>query len=166
MSQLPQSLNFPEEENGEKASLLMGAIAGFLTAIICGVLWAVVTNVTHYKIGLVAVGIGLLVGFAVRYAGRGHSLVYGVVGAVLALMGCLLGNFLAVLLILSADQSIPLMELIKYFLSYPADILSLMQVAFEPIDLLFYGIALYEGFRFSMITPKRKPAAAVPSIST
>jgi hypothetical protein len=164
MSQLSQTMISPETENGEEESLIMGAIAGFLTAIICAVLWAVITKVTQYQIGWMAVGVGFFVGYTVRFAGRGHSIIYGITGAILALLGCVLGNFLAVLL-LSADETLPLSEILNIFLAYPVNILTIMKETFQPIDLLFYGIALYEGFRFSMISSGKKPAAVVPSIT-
>ncbi len=68
-------------------------------------------------------------------------------GAVLALAGCLLGNFLT-LLGMAAEQEgfgyIEILQVVDYSL-VPA----VMMESFSPMDLVFYGIAIYEGYRFS-----------------
>jgi hypothetical protein len=164
MSQLEPAASPIEEENGEKSSLLMGIIAGALAAIIGAFIWALITMLTKYQIGYMSVGVGFLVGFAVRYAGRGKTIVYGIVGAALSLAGCLVGNFLAMLM-MGADETVTFTDLLKYFLANPSDIIVLFQETFEIIDLLFYGIALYCGFRFAMDVQEKKPAIASPPAS-
>jgi len=58
-------------------------IAGVVAAILGGLIWAAVTIITNFQIGWMAVGVGLLVGLAVRQ-GHGIEKRFGVVGAVLA----------------------------------------------------------------------------------
>lgn len=156
MTQISFSTNLDQPQE-EKSSLVLGIIAGLLAAIIAGIVWAIITELTHFQIGWMAIGVGILVGFAVRFAGQGSSIAYGVTGAILALLGCLLGNFLAVLL-LGADETISSMELLQYFLLNPADVFTIMKETFQPIDLLFYGFAMYEGFKFSISKAKKPPA--------
>jgi hypothetical protein len=164
MSQIQPMVSAIEPEEGDKPSLIMGVIAGLLAAIISAVLWAVITMLTKYQIGYMAVGVGFLVGFAIRFAGRGKTIVFGIVGAILALAGCLAGNFLAMLM-LGADETLTFTDLLKYFLANPSDILTLFKETFEVIDLLFYAIALYCGFRFAILTNEKKTAAVGPTAS-
>ena len=44
-----------------------------------------------------AVAIGLGVGYSIRTFGKGIDTVFGIVGAAIALLSCLLGNFLSII---------------------------------------------------------------------
>jgi hypothetical protein len=128
-------------------NLPMALAAGFAAALIGGILWAVITVVTNYQIGFMAVGVGLLVGYAVRYFGKGIDPIFGVAGAVLALLGCLLGNFFSMVGFGAAAENVGVFELLGMLdYSYVPEI---MMEGFSPMDLLFYGIAVYEGYKFS-----------------
>ena len=128
-------------------NLSMGIFGGIIAASIGAAAWAAITVLTNYQIGWMAVGVGFLVGYAVRFLGKGLSKIYGYVGAALALLGCLGGNLLSVCGIISKQEAIPFFDLISRL--NPLIIMDLMQATFNPIDLLFYGIAVYEGYRFS-----------------
>jgi hypothetical protein len=125
----------------------MGIIGGMVAALIGAGAWATVTVLTNFQIGWMAVGVGFLVGYAVRVFGKGLSNVYGFVGATLALTGCLAGNLFSVCAVISKQEAIPFFDLISRL--NPLIIIDLMKATFSPIDLLFYGIAVYEGYRFS-----------------
>lgn len=125
----------------------MGIIGGIIAASIGAGAWAAITVLTNYQIGWMAVGVGCLVGYAVRVLGKGLSKIYGYVGAALALIGCLGGNFLSVCGMISKQEAMPFFDLISRL--NPLIIMDLMRATFNPIDLLFYGIAVYEGYRFS-----------------
>lgn len=129
-----------------KQNLLIAILAGVGAALISAIIWAAITVATEYQIGWMAVGVGFAVGFAVRL-GKGIDTIYGIVGAVLSLMGCLLGNFFSLLGFVSKEEGISVFELIPdidYSLVPGA-----MADTFSPIDLLFYGIAIYEGYKLS-----------------
>lgn len=128
-------------------NLNFAIITGILTSIIGGLVWALITVATGYQIGYMAVGIGALVGFGIRYAGRGIDPIYSYLGAGFALFGCLLGNFLTVVGYGAQELNISWFEVlnaVEFSL-----LLEIMGDSFSPIDLLFYGIAVYEGYRFA-----------------
>jgi len=129
-------------------SLPMGFMAGLVAAAVGAGLWALVTIITGFQIGWVAVGVGFLVGWAVRVAGKGTHMAFGVLGAGLALGGCALGNLLAIVVIAARHFEVPLQAVFTRLT--PDVVWSLMGTTFKPIDLLFYGIAIYEGYRFSI----------------
>lgn len=128
-------------------NLPMAFLGGSIAAIIGATLWAIITIATGFQIGFMAVGVGFVVGYTVKYFGQGIDKIFGALGAVLALIGCLLGNFLT-LLGMAADQEgfgyIEILQVVDYSL-VPA----VMIESFSPMDLVFYGIAIYEGYRFS-----------------
>ena len=128
-------------------NLHLGIIGGLVAAVIGAAIWTAVTVVADFQIGWMAVGIGFLVGFAVRVTGKGISKSFGYVGAILALASCLAGNLFSICVIISKQEAIPFFYLLTRL--NPQIIAELMKSTFSPIDLLFYGIAVYEGYRFS-----------------
>jgi hypothetical protein len=130
-------------------SLLGGIGGGFISAIVGAVIWAAVTVATGYQIGWMAVGVGFLVGLAVRKYGKGLTPMYGVIGAALSLFGCLLGNVLTLGGWIAQQQGLPLVDTEVALLSNPIGLGQLLMQTFHPMDVLFYGFAVYEGYKFS-----------------
>jgi hypothetical protein len=119
-------------------------------------LWAAITVFTGYQIGWMAVGVGFLVGIAVRKFGNGTTMSFGVMGAVLSLAGCLAGNLLAVVGFFAREQAAPFFATLSGM--NPSTAVNVLLQTGSPIDLLFYAIAVYEGFKLSIV-----PAAATTS---
>ena len=144
----------------DEQNLLAGLAAGAVAALIGAVLWAVITNVTGYQIGFMAIGVGFMVGYAVRIVGKGMDQTFGIGGAVLALLGCAVGNVLAILAIVASQQGMTYSEV--WLRVDSSIIVELMTANFSPIDLLFYGIAIYEGYKlsFRQVTEDELRAAA------
>ena len=131
----------------DEQNLFAGLLAGLFAAIAGAAIWAIVTALTGYQIGWMAVGVGFLVGLAVRSLGKGIDKIFGVMGALLGLFGCLLGNLLAVCYFISDAMGIAYFDVVMQLT--PAIAIEILQDTFTPIDLLFYGIAIYEAYRFS-----------------
>lgn len=146
-------------ERSRRQNLGVAVLAGLVAAVIGAVLWAVLTVTTGYQIGFMAVGIGFLVGFAVRL-GHGTTKVFGVLGGTLALLGCLLGNFLSWIGFLARNQEVSVFSVLS---ATDMSLLSAMIEAFGVMDLVFYGIAVYEGYRFSFAPAATAPAEEPPA---
>ena len=140
-------LQYALEQLRNEQNLAMGATAGAAAALIGAVLWAVITVVAGFQIGWMAVGVGFLVGIAIRTFGKGLDKTFGIAGAVLALLGCLLGNLLAVCGMIASQEGMGFFEVLSEL--EPAVVGELMTATFSPMDLLFYGIAVYEGYTLS-----------------
>lgn len=130
-------------------SLPLALLAGFAAAAVAAVIWAAVSYATGYQIGFMAIGVGFLVGYAVKYLGKGMTSTYGVVGAFFALFGCLFGNLLTAFIALSQLEDSSIGIVLSAFLTSPGLVVEVMKETFSPIDLLFYAIAVYEGFKLS-----------------
>lgn len=128
-------------------SLPKAIIFGAAASLIGALLWAVITVVTEFQIGFMALAIGALVGIAVRQFGKGVDNIFGIWGAGLALIGCVLGNFFSIVGVVSHELNIGYFEVLNS-LGFNV-ILELMVETFSFMDIVFYGIALYEGYRFS-----------------
>lgn len=136
------------EQLRSKQNLLAGVSVGLVTAAIGAIAWAGITVATGYQIGFMAIGVGYMVGYAVRVAGKGIDTTYGVAGAILAALGCAAGNLLAVCGLVAGQEELAILDVLaRLDLDLATD---LMVATFSPMDLLFYGIAIYERYRFSL----------------
>jgi FtsH-binding integral membrane protein len=131
----------------QQQNLFAGTLAGLVAAVTGAAIWAAVTVATEYQIGWMAVGIGFLVGVAVRQVGKGVDQVFGIVGAVMALLGCVLGNVFTVAYFIARQTGTPLTEVLTQI---DADtLLELLASTFQVMDLLFYAMAVYFGYRYA-----------------
>lgn len=131
----------------QEQNLVMGAVYGLIAAVVGAAVWAGITIATEYQIGWMAVGVGFLVGIAVRAGGKGIDQVYGVVGAFMSLVGCALGNVITIAWFVGKELGIPVSEVFAE-LDFTA-IYEMMAATFQAIDLLFYALALYFGYRYA-----------------
>jgi hypothetical protein len=123
-------------------NLPLGIVGGLIGAAIGAAIWAVITMVTDYQIGWMAIGIGFLTGLGMRTLGKGRSPIFGIVGAVLALVGVIVGNLIVIHLLVQREY--PGMQLA------PNEYIEVLTSSMQPMDFLFYGLALFAGFRASI----------------
>lgn len=126
-------------------SLARGLAGGAIAAVAGAILWAAITVAAEVQIGWMAIGVAAMVGGTVRVLGKGITKPFGYVGATLSLLGCLGGNLLSICVIIGQQRELPLLYVLTHL--NPAAIPQLMAVTFHPMDLLFYGLALYAGYR-------------------
>ena len=81
-------------EQNFAAALVAGAVAALLAAVAYGI----VVARWPYSYGFAAVGIGIVVGLAVGFLGRGISTRFSVAAAVYTIIGCVLGNLFRVVM--------------------------------------------------------------------
>ena len=143
----------------DNQNLLFGIIGGVVAAGMGASIWALITVAANYQIGWMAVGVGFLVGYAVRICGKGIDKTFGIAGAVLSLLGCFAGNLLTTCIIISKHQNIPFLDLLPRLNS--GVIIELTTATFNPMDLLFYAIAVYEGYKFSFRRISKEESTAL-----
>jgi len=124
--------------------------------VVGAVLWAIVTVLAKMQIGFMALGVGFLVAWAVRQFGRGQEPVYSYIGGGFALFGCVLGNLLSACGFAAVSEERSIVAVVTTVLSDARLIAQVMQATFNPMDLLFYAIAVYEGFKLA-----RRPVAGL-----
>ena len=127
----------------------MGFMGGLAAAAASAGFWALITIVLNYQIAWMAVGVGFLVGWSVRLAGKGTHRAFGIMGAVLACGACVAGNVLTVVVIAARQFEVALPEALIGLT--PAGLYNLMATSFKPTHLFFYFVAVLEGYRFSII---------------
>ena len=143
----PAQLTFLKQRLESEQNLPLAFVAGLAASLAGAAAWAGVTVLSGYQIGFMAIGIGFLVGFAVRAGGKGISAVYGAIGAVFSLIGCALGNLLAVTAMVAQNEGVGFLALLSQLTPELAS--QLMVATFSPMDVVFYAIALYYGYRLA-----------------
>ena len=144
------------EQLDNQPNLLMGLVGGVLAMLISAATWGIITYFTEYQIGWMAIGVGFLVGFAIRFLGKGKTVTFGIAGAVLALLGCLLGNLLFYSAIIAREEGMPFLEVFVQLLIAPAAALQVFTIAFDFRDVFFYILAAYVGFTTAMDVRRRR----------
>jgi hypothetical protein len=140
----------------DQPNLLMGLVAGGIAMLIGAIAWGAITYFTGYQIGYVAIGVGFLVGVAIRFLGKGKTMTFGISGAILALIGCLFGNLLVYSGMIAREEGMSFMEVFFLLLLNPAMAIDVFMIAFEFMDILFYALAAYAGFSAAMDSKRNK----------
>lgn len=109
-----------------------------------------ITVATGYQIGFMAIAVGALVGLSIRFVGKGVDKIFGISGGIIAVLSCVLGNFFSIIGFIANTEGLGYFETLNVF-NY-SQLIPIMIETFSGIDLLFYGIAAYEGYKFSFRT--------------
>jgi len=145
-----------------KQNITLAAAGGLLAALIGALVWAMITAATKYQIGWMAVAVGFLVGGTVRVLGRGLDKSFGYLGAGLSVFGCLLGNFMTNCMLIAQTTDLSMTAVLMHICKDLVAVSGLMIANFHPMDVVFYGIAVYEGYRLSF---RRLTATEVGSVT-
>jgi hypothetical protein len=157
---------FREERSGV---LLTAGLAGLAAAVVGGIAWGLIVKWSDYEIGFAAWGIGFIVGTAVVFGAQGRrGLPFQVVAVVLALLGIVLGKYLAFVwigqdVLDKTGISLPVFstDTVRLFWDGRSDI-------WGGWDLLWAGLAVVTAFRIPQhehATPPPDAAAGDPRLS-
>lgn len=145
---------------------IKAAVFGFLAAIIGAFIWDKITYYTNYQIGLVAVGVGFLVGMAVSIgAGGKGAVILQILGGLLAGFGILLGQALIIKDVATAQSAqvsgmSPIVVFIVSVVMLPRYIMS------DPLTLLFIAIGVWEGWSLPRVHHHQTVAQSEPPQET
>jgi hypothetical protein len=73
-------------------------------------------------------------------------MMFGISSALLALIGCVLGNLIFYSGIIAREESAAFLQVLFVLLSKPAAAIEVFSIAFGFMDILFYALAAYAGF--------------------
>lgn len=80
---------------GQQQNFPLAVIAGIFGAVVGAVIWTTATVISNYKTGVVAILIGIMVGMAIRGAGKGTDQKFAILGALCSLLGGAMGDILS-----------------------------------------------------------------------
>jgi hypothetical protein len=138
------------EQLEDQPNLLMGLIGGGIAMLVGAIAWGAITYFTEYQIGWMSIGVGFLVGLAIRFFGKGKTIVFGISGAALALIGCLLGNLIFYSGVIARMEGTSFLDVFFTLLITPTAALEVFTIAFDFMDVFFYALAAYAGFSTAM----------------
>lgn len=133
-------------------NLPKGLLFGILACIVGAVAWCLISISTGYQIGYMAIGVGFLVGYAVRQ-GKGVTPVFGIIGAALALVSCVMGDFFSIIGLIGKEYEISYWEVLTGL--EVKEMISMLTDNLASMTIVFYGIAVYEGYKLSFREQKQ-----------
>jgi hypothetical protein len=143
--QFSKAVSYDNVHSGN--NFVLGLLAGVVAAAIGAAVWMGLTVATGWHVGYVAIGVGALVGFAIRTAGKGTTVIFGIMGAVLTFLGCLSGEVMAAIQLSTSAQE-NFLDVLK-----SADLVQLVSSILsntDPIMYLIYGFGIFEGYKLSI----------------
>lgn len=135
------------EELKMEQNLSRGVIAGAFAGLIGAIIWGVITVITNYQINYIAIAIGVGVGYTVSKFGKGLDPIFGICGAIISIGALVLGNFFSIVGFIAASEGLSIVD-VFLLLDYSM-IPLLFSETFSPMDIMFYGFALYMGYKNS-----------------
>lgn len=135
---------------------LMGGLAA---AVLAAIIWAAITAATSFQIGYMSIGVGFAVAFAVRFCGRSHDKRFAVLSGALSLVGCLLGNYLTAIAMAAQHLHASTVAMISAAITALPMFFAVIGDTFNPMDLLFYAIGIYFGYKYALVPLHRPPPA-------
>jgi hypothetical protein len=140
------------EQIRDNQQLTRSIVFGSLAAIAGALIWALISVFVNRQIGWMAVGLGLGIGYVFRMTGQGIDKIFGYWSAGLSLFGCIFGNILIIVIEVSKSAGAPFMTILTTLMSQPQLLFEVLKETFHPVDLLFYGLAVYYGYKFAFRT--------------
>ncbi|PQQ66360.1 hypothetical protein [Acetivibrio saccincola] len=132
----------------ENSNFFLAIVGGSVVAFICSLLWAAITYLTDYQFGIMAIGVGFLVGSSIKVLGKGKSSKFGILGALLSTFSCFLGNLIYVYAYFAKIFAMSFFDAIG---DLPfSEAISIVFKASGLIDILFYILAIYIGYKSSI----------------
>jgi hypothetical protein len=131
-----------------KQNLGLGIVGGLIGAVLGAVIWAAIAFITGYELGLIAILVGFLTGFGVRQLGKGVDPIFGIVAAVLALLGCVLGGLVASYAIIVKELGGTVANRLFF---------EIWRESLGPLNLLFAALAVAFGYITALQNAPKKP---------
>ncbi len=143
--ELEQKLNKPQIGG----NILLGTAGGFGAMLFGVLIWALIAFITRFEFSLAAVGMGFLIGFIAKtLTGRKNALM-GMISGGLSVTGCILGSILGIVMIVCKGDILLVGAAFIALLTKPGLLLEAYGAVFSPIDLLFYGIAVFNAYKMA-----------------
>jgi len=137
------------------------AAGGFLVMLICAVGWSGITVATGMQNGWMAIFTGIITGLSIAFFGGGIDKKFGYLGVFYAFLACFTGNFFSQVMFLADQEGSGYLETLlhtDYGLARDMIVWS-----YSPVDFIFYGLAVAEGYLLSFRRPNSDSIASIRS---
>ncbi len=146
----------------QKANYPLGILLGLVFGLIGAGIWALITKLTGYNIGLIAIVIGFLVSQGFVMAGRSTKIVMGITAAIIAFISIFFGNIAIGFLQIADYYDTTFIDVAMNF-DYENYLIELITEIHTPFDIIFYGIAMLTAFKRSFVDKNSLNVNIVPN---
>ena len=115
-------------------------IFGIAATLAGAIIWALVAAAAGYVVSFVPVALGAFVGSAIRVFGKGLAWKFVVLAAALTIVGCIMGNVMAVILIEWISYNIPISEILRGITA--ESLIGFLIVEYQLIDAVAWVVAI------------------------
>ena len=136
-----------------RGSAGLALLAGLAAAVAGAFVWGLIAYLTKHQFSLVAVLVGVAVGYAVGRL-RPGDVATAIASGGLALLGCALGTFLA-LIFGAVGSGVGLADVLGHL----NVVASLYPGSVGALGVMFWLLAAFLGFRTAMAGPRGRPGA-------
>lgn len=138
-----ESLQTMAEEPDLGPRWTIAVLSGLAAAMVCAVIWAVITMLTHTEYGYAAIGLGWLTGHAVHLgSGKKHGKGLGALASFLSIFGLFVANYIMFVLFTTEEgmaYEFFSLERLRFFVSISSS-------WYTGYDILWVSIAMYTAF--------------------
>lgn len=159
-----ESESFEISDNGfEKYSRLMkknqkfgiGIVFGIIAMIVGIIVWTGTMLLISYKLDWMALGVALLIGYSIRFFGKGVEPRFGITGAILAFIGSITGNLFTACIMFARGVKNHSFLLVVSQLN-PGTAFYFLKAVIGPFDVIFCLGAMFIAYYFAFKPIKEK----------
>jgi hypothetical protein len=155
-----------KERNYERARVLLSeqnfqaaVISGSIATILAAGIYAAIIVVAGYSVSFMAIALGAIVGLTIQFLGRGIESKFVILASVLAVIGCILGNFFAGLILFARQFGESASEIAARVTL--DSIIEFTAATFNPADLVYWLIAVAAASYFAKRPLSRADGLAI-----
>ncbi|WP_339276158.1 hypothetical protein MKY59_04270 [Paenibacillus sp. FSL W8-0426] len=136
-------------ESEKRISIVLPIVGALIAAILGGALWAVIAAQTEKEIGLIAIVIGAMAGYAVvLFSNKRIATIHKIIAVVFSLVGILLGKyFTATYFTAELFNDTSVMDLVFTGEMISAFAENIQEYFSDPLDALFILLAVVSAWR-------------------
>lgn len=158
-TQIKSSNTEPAVSDKRSQNLILSILLGVLAAFVGGLIWAeTAVIIDDHRYAYMAIPVGIVVGLTVRFVGKGADYRFGLNAAILVILGCIFGNLFSVVVWIVEHFNIGYIETIAAF--DPDFLIGLLKDRFEYVDIAFYLVAVFIGYKSAMNPVKKEERIA------
>lgn len=139
-------------------NIVNGTVAAAVASFAGALAWGAITVATGYMIGWVAIGVGFAVGYGMQVFGKGLDARFSVIAAVLAIIGCAVGNLVGALIFEARTYDVPIQNILGALTL--EDIIAFYAETLEIMDFVFWLFAMAAAWQVASrkLTPEEAGA--------
>ncbi len=150
------------EKINKEANFPLAIFLGIVFGLIGAIAWALISKITGYNIGIIALLIGFLVSQGFIIAGKSTKIGMGIIAAIIAFISILLGNLIIAFIGIAEYLDMEFFELLQVF-DYQTYMLDLIKEIHSPLTIVFYLISMSTAFKRSYIDKNNLNVSIVPN---